>query len=51
LIQLMHDYIGFALFQAGSLLPRDVEAKLAASVSESLKPLRPADSAPLSRRP
>jgi hypothetical protein len=51
LIQLMHDYIGFALFQAGSLLARDVEAKLAQSVSESLKPLRPADSAPLSRRP
>ncbi|WP_198096948.1 hypothetical protein, partial [Clostridioides difficile] len=25
LIQLMHDYIGFALFQAGSLLARDVE--------------------------
>lgn len=50
LIQLMHDYIGFALFQAGSLLPRDVEAKLAVSVAESLKPLRPADSVP-SRRP
>ncbi len=51
LIQLMHDYIGFALFQAGSLLPRDQEAKLAQSVSEMLKPLRPADSSPLSRRP
>ncbi len=50
LIQLLHDYIGFGLFQAGSLLPRDVEAKLASSVSETLKPLRPADSAPLSRR-
>jgi hypothetical protein len=51
LIQLMHDYIGFALFQAGSLLPRDQESKLAQSVADVLKPLRPVDSAPLSRRP
>ena len=51
LIQLMHDYIGFALFQAGSLLPRDQEARLATSVADVLKPLRPVDSAPLSRRP
>jgi hypothetical protein len=51
LIQLMHDYIGFALFQAGSLLPRGEEAKLTQAVAELLKPLRPVDSAPLSRRP
>jgi hypothetical protein len=51
LIQLMHDYIGFALFQAGSLLPRDEEARLTQSVAEVLKPLRPVDSSPLSRRP
>jgi len=51
LIQLMHDYIGFALFQAGSLLPRDEEARLTQSVAEVLKPLRPVDSTPLSRRP
>lgn len=51
LIQLMHDYIGFALFQAGSLLPRDQESKLAHNVAELLKPLRPADTAPHSRRP
>jgi hypothetical protein len=47
----MHDYIGFALFQAGSLLPRDEEARLTQSVAELLKPLRPVDSTPLSRRP
>jgi hypothetical protein len=51
LIQLMHDYIGFALFQAGSLLPRDEESRLTQSVAELLKPLRPVDSSPLSRRP
>jgi len=51
LIQLMHDYIGFALFQAGSLLPRGEEARLTQAVAELIKPLRPVDSAPLSRRP
>ncbi len=50
LMQLMHDYIGFALFQAGSLLPRDKEAKLTQSVAEMLKPLRPAEAPPTSRR-
>jgi len=44
LIQLMHDYIGFAMFQAGSLLPRDAERQLAAAIAEMLKPLRPVDS-------
>jgi hypothetical protein len=50
LIQLMHDYVGFALFQAGSLLPRPIEKQLAAGVAEMLKPLRPVESSPLSRR-
>jgi hypothetical protein len=50
LVQLMHDYIGFALFQTGSLLPRDVERQLAQSVAETLKPVRPTDTAPSSRR-
>ncbi len=50
LIQLMHDYIGFALFQAGSLLARGEEAKLTQSIADLIKPLRPVDSAPLSRR-
>jgi hypothetical protein len=40
LIQLMQEYVGFALFQAGSLLPRGSEATLAAFVAEALKPLR-----------
>lgn len=44
LMQLLHDYVGFALFQAGSLLPRNVEKELAQSVAEMLKPLRPVDS-------
>jgi hypothetical protein len=51
LIQLMHDYVGFALFQAGSLLPRQVEKHLAQMVAEMLKPMRPVDSSPLSTRP
>ena len=50
-MQLMHDYIGFALFQAGSLLPRDREAKLTQNVAEMLKPLRPTEAPPTSKRP
>ena len=49
LTQLMLDYIGFALFQAGSLLPRDAEARLSASVGDRLQPLRPLESSPLTR--
>jgi hypothetical protein len=41
LIGLMNDYIGFALFQAESLIPREVETKLQAKVSDMLKPLHP----------
>jgi hypothetical protein len=51
LIQLMHDYIGFAMFQAGSLLPRDAEKQLASTVADLLKPLRPVESGPVSRIP
>ena len=48
LIQLMHEYVGFAMFQAESLLPREVERVLKDSVSEMLKPVRPTDNAPAS---
>ena len=43
LIQLMQEYVGFALFQAGSLLPRGSETALATYVAEALKPLRSLD--------
>jgi hypothetical protein len=36
----LFDYAGFALFHAGSLLPRDEEAALKESVTGMLKPLR-----------
>jgi hypothetical protein len=41
LVELMNDYIGFALFQAESILSREAQAKLLADVMEMLKPLRP----------
>jgi hypothetical protein len=41
LVELMNDYVGFALFQAESLVPREVHQKLQADVMEILKPLRP----------
>ncbi len=40
LVQLLEEYVGFALFQAGSLLPRESEAALAGQVAEVLKPVR-----------
>jgi hypothetical protein len=50
LVQLLEEYVGFALFQAGSLLPREHEASLAAHVAEVLKPVRALESlAPPSR--
>lgn len=49
LVQLMNDYIGFALFQTESLLSRDVQTKLQADVMELLKPLRPLTDAGHSR--
>ncbi len=42
LIGLMNDYVGFALFQAESLLPRDWQADLHAHVMDLLKPVHPA---------
>jgi hypothetical protein len=46
----MNDYVGFALFQAESLLPRDTQAALTTQVMELLKPLRPLlEPAPFSR--
>ncbi len=50
LIQLMHEYVGFAMFQAESLLARDVERALKDAVAEMLKPVRPVD-APLTSSP
>jgi hypothetical protein len=40
LAEQLFEYIGFALFHAGSLLPRDVERGLDERVAELLKPLR-----------
>lgn len=40
LMQLLHEYVGFALFHAGSILPREAESPLVAAVSEILKPVR-----------
>ena len=51
LIQLLHEYVGFALFHAGSLLSREQELALMATVSEILKPVRPTEGGPPSRRP
>jgi hypothetical protein len=48
LIQLLHEYVGFAMFQAESLLGRDVERSLKESVADVLKPVRPTDAAPAS---
>jgi hypothetical protein len=44
LVELLNDYVGFALFQAESILSRDAQAELLADVMEMLKPLRPAES-------
>jgi len=49
LVGLMNDYVGFALFQAESLLPREVQAKLLVDVLELLKPVRPVEGNPISR--
>jgi hypothetical protein len=48
LIQLLHEYVGFAMFQSESLLPREVERELVAVVAETLAPVRPMESAPTS---
>ncbi len=50
LVGLMNDYVGFALFQAESLLAREDQAKLQAQVMELLKPVRSLlDATPFSR--
>lgn len=49
LVGLMNDYVGFALFQAESLLPRDEQSSLMAQVMDVLKPVRPLLEAPFSR--
>jgi hypothetical protein len=41
LTQLLHEYIGFAMFKAEALLPREIEHELKVSVAELLKPVRP----------
>jgi hypothetical protein len=47
LTQQLFEYAGFALFHAGSLLPREAEAALNAQVAEVLKTFRqPSDAAP-----
>lgn len=46
IVQQLYDYAGFALFHAGSLMPRDVEVALNTAVAEILKPLRAQTDAP-----
>jgi hypothetical protein len=41
LVGLMNDYVGFALFHAESLLPREIHQKVIADVMEMTKPVRP----------
>lgn len=48
LIQLLHEYVGFAMFQSESLLPREIERELVTVVAETLAPVRPMESAPTS---
>jgi hypothetical protein len=51
LVQQLYEYAGFALFQAGSLLPREAESQLNHAIAEVLKPLRQTESiVPTSRR-
>lgn len=50
LVQLMNDYVGFALFQTESLLSRDAQADLLAEVMEITKPLRPLTETPPASR-
>ena len=50
LVELMNDYVGFALFQAESILSRDAQATLLTDVMEILKPLKSLiDAGPRSR--
>jgi hypothetical protein len=45
LTQLLHEYVGFAMFQAETLLPREVERELRTSVADLMKPVRPVEAA------
>lgn len=49
LVGLMNDYVGFALFQAESLLSRDEKDALQRQVSDALKPVKPLLESPFSR--
>lgn len=50
LVGLMNDYVGFALFHAESLLPREQQSSLMAQVMDILKPVRSLlDGQPFSR--
>ncbi len=49
LVQLLQEYVGFATFQAESLVPREVLSNLSAKVTELLKPLRQLETPPASR--
>ena len=49
LVDLMNQYLGFALFQSESLLTREAHQKLQADVLEIIKPLRPLLDAPRTR--
>lgn len=40
LVELMNDYVGFAVFQAESILTREAQAQLLTDVMEMLKPIR-----------
>lgn len=50
LVQQLYEYVGFALFQAGSLLSREDETSLNATVAEILKPLRQQEAPPPTSR-
>jgi hypothetical protein len=41
LVKLLYDYVGFGLFQAESLVSREIHAKLIAQVMEALRPVQP----------
>jgi hypothetical protein len=50
LVQLMQEYVGFATFQAESLVSREVLSNLSLKVTELLKPLRQLEAGPPASR-
>lgn len=50
LVQLMQEYVGFATFQAESLVSREVLSNLSSKVTELLKPLRQLEAGPPASR-